>query len=133
MDSGADVLTLGDYPRNVTYNPLNCPRNVTITGLNCYICIMIQRIITEELKVWKDKEQRKPLVLRGARQVGKTTAVNLFAQEYKQYIYLNLEEGQDAALFLQYRSIDTLVQAIFYGRRLIPFFRKMHKTCPITV
>lgn len=80
---------------------------------------MIQRIIINELKAWKDKEQRKPLVLRGARQVGKTTTVNLFAQDYKQYIYLNLEEEQDATLFLQYRSVDTLVQAIFFEKKML--------------
>lgn len=80
---------------------------------------MIQRIIINELKAWKDKEQRKPLVLRGARQVGKTTTVNLFAQDYKQYIYLNLEEEQDATLFLQYHSVDTLVQAIFFEKKML--------------
>lgn len=80
---------------------------------------MIQRIIINELKAWKDKEQRKPLVLRGARQVGKTTTVNLFAQNYKQYIYLNLEEEQDATLFLQYHSVDTLVQAIFFEKKML--------------
>ena len=80
---------------------------------------MIQRIIINELKAWKDKEQRKPLVLRGARQVGKTTTVNLFAQNYKQYIYLNLEEEQDATLFLQYHSVDTLIQAIFFEKKML--------------
>lgn len=35
---------------------------------------------------------RKPLVLRGARQVGKTTIVNEFGQQFDNYLPLNLEK-----------------------------------------
>lgn len=77
---------------------------------------MIQRSIIKELREWKERQSRKPLILRGARQVGKTTAVNLFARDFKQYIYLNLEEENDKVLFLSYRSIDTLIQALFFER-----------------
>ena len=52
---------------------------------------MLHRHILEELKQWKANANRKPLILRGARQVGKTTIVDMFAQTYKQYINLNLE------------------------------------------
>jgi len=51
---------------------------------------MFKREIIKELIKWKEKQFRKPLVIRGARQVGKTTAVNLFSQHFDQYIYLNL-------------------------------------------
>lgn len=86
------------YPRNVTKKYLYYPRNVTITFFS-YLCYMIKRTIVEELKSWKLSKGRKPLVLRGARQVGKTTAVHLFAESFEQYIYLNLEKEKDRQLF----------------------------------
>ena len=39
---------------------------------------MFERIAIQYLRQWAKKEDRKPLVLRGARQVGKTTLVKLF-------------------------------------------------------
>ena len=43
---------------------------------------MFERIAIRYLRSWATKEERKPLVLRGARQVGKTTLVELFAQDF---------------------------------------------------
>ena len=43
---------------------------------------MIERLIITELRKWRFRNNRKPLILRGARQVGKTTIVNVFAKEY---------------------------------------------------
>ena len=43
---------------------------------------MFQRLALTALHRWGEKEGRKPLVLRGARQVGKTTLVKLFAREF---------------------------------------------------
>jgi hypothetical protein len=74
---------------------------------------MIERDIIKELRSWKSDEFRKPLVLRGARQTGKTTVVNMFGKEFKQYIYLNLEEESSKNLFLKFQDIDRLVEAIF--------------------
>ena len=75
---------------------------------------MFKRKIITELKEWKISESRKPLVLRGARQTGKTTIVEEFAMEYSQYIYLNLERTYDKEIFVRYHSIDEIVQAIFF-------------------
>jgi predicted AAA+ superfamily ATPase len=36
----------------------------------------------EKLSVWAKRENHKPLILRGSRQVGKTTIVNMFSQEF---------------------------------------------------
>ena len=46
--------------------------------------------------------------------MGKTTAVNLFAGRYKQYIRLNLERNEDAAVFQNFQRFDTLVESIFF-------------------
>jgi predicted AAA+ superfamily ATPase len=74
---------------------------------------MYQRNIVKELLKWKTSNGRKPLILRGARQVGKTTAVELFAENYAQYIYLNLEREMDREIFTKFGSIDEIVQYIF--------------------
>jgi len=50
------------------------------------------REIYQELLTWKGKSRRKPLLLMGARQIGKTTILRSFGkQEYNDYVYLNLE------------------------------------------
>jgi predicted AAA+ superfamily ATPase len=49
--------------------------------LNVYIKGM-KRSELNYLKKWKDKKTRKPLVIRGARQVGKSYLVRQFAQIY---------------------------------------------------
>ena len=75
---------------------------------------MYQRNAIEELLRWKSSSGRKPLVLRGARQVGKTTVVELFAENYAQYVYLNLERDRDRDIFVKYGSIDEIVQYVFF-------------------
>jgi predicted AAA+ superfamily ATPase len=49
---------------------------------------MFKRALLKELEKWRQNTPRKPLVIRGARQVGKTTLVNQFAAQYEQYIYI---------------------------------------------
>ena len=61
---------------------------------------MLERRITEYLKEWKDKPNRKPLILRGARQVGKTFIILEFGRRYfKDIIYLNMENPEHFNLF----------------------------------
>jgi predicted AAA+ superfamily ATPase len=46
-----------------------------------------------ELKLWKEDKFRKPLILRGARQVGKTWLLKEFGKKfYTRYVYVNFEE-----------------------------------------
>ena len=80
---------------------------------------MYFRTILPELEYWKTSTNRKPLILRGARQVGKTTVVNLFSKQYTQYIYLNLERVEDADLFLTHTHFATLVEAIFFNKKKV--------------
>ncbi len=75
---------------------------------------MFTRIAINYLRQWAEKDERKPLVLRGARQVGKTTLVELFAKEFDTYIYLNLEEKENAGLFAADYSFDDLLAGIFF-------------------
>lgn len=55
----------------------------------------MQRIIIEKLVVWKNSPDRKPLIIQGARQVGKTWLMNEFGKrEFKQVVYLNFEGSE---------------------------------------
>ena len=48
----------------------------------------MKRLLFEKLKEWKNSASRQPLILRGARQVGKTWLMKAFAEtEYQDYIY----------------------------------------------
>lgn len=75
---------------------------------------MFDRELLSDLKKWQNQPARKPLVIRGARQVGKTTVVNQFSKGFGQYIYLNLELPEDRQPFEQFTNIETLIQAVFF-------------------
>lgn len=61
---------------------------------------MINRELYKQLLQWKKSKNRKPLVLTGARQVGKTFLLKLFGkQEYNSVIYLNFEEDRNLKNF----------------------------------
>jgi uncharacterized protein len=87
---------------------------------------MFNRRILQELEKWSQKTSRKPLVIRGARQVGKTTVVTQFARQFEQYIYLNLELPDDRRPFEEFSNIATLVQTLFFIKGQL--HAKKHKT-----
>ena len=59
---------------------------------------MLNRSALQYLKNWKNKKIRKPLVIRGARQVGKSYLVRKFAEKAELYlIEINLELSDDYA------------------------------------
>lgn len=54
---------------------------------------MFNRAITKELEAWKNKEDRKPLMMLGARQVGKTSVLKRFGKEqFDNCAYFSLDE-----------------------------------------
>ena len=61
----------------------------------------MKRKITQQLIEWKNSPSRKPLILNGARQVGKTFILREFGKEqYKNTVYVNLESnGTVASMF----------------------------------
>lgn len=75
---------------------------------------MFNRSIVVDLEKWLINPDRKPLVIRGARQVGKTTMINQFAKRFDQYIYLNLELANDKQPFYNFNTIEILVQTLFF-------------------
>jgi predicted AAA+ superfamily ATPase len=84
---------------------------------------MFDRRIVSNLKRWAADPSRKPVVLRGARQVGKTTAVGIFSADFDTYIHLDLERPEDGQLFEQGLSIQDLLQAIFLAKNVRPSSR----------
>ncbi len=81
---------------------------------------MYKRIIIKQLREWKVSNDRKPLVLRGARQVGKTTVVKMFAKEYDYYIPLNLDENDDLTFFESQHNLSTIIQLLFLRKKISP-------------
>lgn len=71
------------------------------------IVVMFKRNAIDWLEKWKIKENRKPLIIRGARQVGKTSLVKEFAKQFDDFLYFNLELADDLALFSKEVSVTT--------------------------
>jgi len=80
--------------------------------------MLFNRQLTKQLIHWKSKSSRKPLIIRGARQVGKTTLVNGFSKSYARSIYLNLEKSTHRQFFEQSDDIRTIVDAIFIAHNI---------------
>ena len=78
----------------------------------------IKRKLYDALIHWKNDEFRKPLLLRGARQVGKTTLIRTFANEFDNYIELNLEKEEDRAVFVS-DDIQKIINASFLLKRKV--------------
>lgn len=74
-----------------------------------------KRQLYSSLQEWKSSSAKKPLILRGARQVGKTTLVREFSKEFKHHIWLNLEKDEHKAYFTQYTDVSSIVEALFFG------------------
>lgn len=75
--------------------------------------IAFQRKLSSYLYEWKLNTKRKPLIVRGARQVGKTTLIRQFATSYSHSILLNLEKEADKQLFETHDEVKTIVESLF--------------------
>ena len=91
----------------------------------------MERKFVAKLNDWKSNPARKPLVISGARQVGKTYTMLSFGKEqYKNTVYINLEDSQDVQAIFErdlkpariVRELSTQAgQSIFPGDTLIIF------------
>lgn len=77
---------------------------------------MFKRTVLTQLTDWAQKQDRRPLILRGARQVGKTTAVDMFSEDFDQYLRFDLELKKDREIFDREMSVQETVEAMFYLR-----------------
>lgn len=84
----------------------------------------MKREIIKNLIKWKDTESRKPLIIYGARQVGKTYIIKKFGKEYyDNLIYVNFETNRELSVQIE-DSIDAKYiinkLELFYGEKIIP-------------
>ena len=100
--------------------------------------IKLYRYITEKLITWKNSEYRKPLILRGARQVGKTYILKKFGEEnYDGIAYFNFDHDENLYnLFTNTKDPKRILEqlAFIYGKAIIPgrtliFFDEIQE-CP---
>jgi len=91
--------------------------------ITVYEVIMLQRTILDSLRNWAESDYRKVLILRGARQVGKTTAVRMFSQDFDTYIELNMEIPEDKELFENYKNVNDLYNLILLKKGKKPIGR----------
>lgn len=82
-----------------------------------------ERIIDQYLSEWAARPNHKPLLLRGARQVGKSTAIRHLGEQFKYYLEINLEKQPDyKALFQPNLDVKRIVPQIaaIYGTPIVP-------------
>lgn len=75
---------------------------------------MLKRKIADELHAWKNQKDKMCLVVKGARQVGKTYSIDLFAREnYKHYVNINFDQNPGyRAIFDGDLDVETLMKQI---------------------
>jgi len=73
---------------------------------------MFPRDLLTKLELWAVAEDRKPLVIRGARQVGKTVTVKMFGERFESFIYLNLDVHGESDIFRWKLPVQETFQAI---------------------
>jgi uncharacterized protein len=86
--------------------------------------MQIHRDITQKLIVWKQSSTRKPLILQGARQVGKTWILKSFGQQnFPDIAYFNFEAQPDLKQFFQQtKEPNRIIRdlSLVAGKTIIP-------------
>lgn len=84
----------------------------------------MDRFITKKLVEWKQSKYRKPIILKGARQVGKTYIVKEFAKNnYEGLAYFNFDHDENLKnLFINSKEPKRILEqlAFIYGKAIIP-------------
>ena len=88
----------------------------------------MQRFKEKELNNWFESSNRKPLIIWGARQVGKTyLLLNFFAKKFKEYIYIDLIKDDESRNFFNI-TIDPKKYLEYIETR---FGKKITNDCPL--
>ena len=88
-----------------------------------HIKMYYKRFIDNYLSDWAKRKVHKPILLRGARQVGKSTAVRHLGEKFKYFVEINLEKQPDyKTLFKQDLDVKRIVpqMAAMYGTPIVP-------------
>lgn len=86
---------------------------------------VLKRKIDNYLKEWHESDRRKPLIIKGARQIGKTFSIQQFARaKYANVVYINFAlESQYLSIFDDGYDVDTIVKNITFidsTKRFVP-------------
>lgn len=82
----------------------------------------MKRLIYNDLKTWKTKSNRKPLILLGARQVGKTYILKEFGRnEFKNFVYVNCHQNEFTNNLFRDLMTDRIITEIerFYDIKIV--------------
>ncbi len=96
-----------------------------------------KRLIDKYLMEWKAEADRKPILMRGARQVGKSSSVRQLATQFEHFVEVNFEELPNVkSLFNTDLNPERIIEnlSIFFGKPIIPgktllFFDEI-QACP---
>lgn len=72
----------------------------------------MERLAISDLVQWKQSKHRKPLIVKGVRQVGKTWILNEFGkQDYESIAYFNFDEQEESAeIFATTKDVNRILQ-----------------------
>ncbi len=97
-------------------------------------------MVDAELVAWKNKTKRKPLLMRGARQVGKSWAVRHLGESFKYYIEVNFEKRPEIRqLFDEITDVHTIAERLsaIYTTPIVPgetlLFLDEIQACPAAI
>lgn len=106
-----------------------CKKLIGLIGKMCCDSIVrmvvhLKRNAIEDLIKWKSSEERKPMVLKGARQVGKTWLMKEFGQNYyESFVYFNFDEEDDLkSIFETNKNPHSIIElfSMIAGKKILP-------------
>ena len=104
------------YNKNVIEKHLNSNKSVRTE--------FMERFILKKLLDWKDSLYRKPLILKGVRQVGKTWILKEFGKRYyENTAYFNFDENEEYKQFFETtKDVDRILQNLMLasGQKIVP-------------
>lgn len=109
---------LSCYNKNDIYT-LPCYKKITVKNFNPTLLNMqFPRTIEKNLHEWSKQPSRKPLILRGARQVGKTVVGKMFGNHFDTFIYLNLDKEKKRLVFQKNFEVSDIYQALLLDKKI---------------
>ena len=92
----------------------------------------VERLLLNKLPDWKNSPYRKPLVLKGVRQVGKTWVLKEFGRRYyENTAYFNFDEHEEYKQFFETtKDVDRILQNLMLasGQKIVPERRSLSLT-----
>ena len=84
----------------------------------------MERFILKKLLAWKNSPYRKPLIMKGVRQVGKTWILKEFGRRcYENTAYFNFDENEEYKQFFETtKDVERILQNLMMasGQKIVP-------------